>query len=88
MDNESEAIVQAALDKARFGRTTIIVAHRLSTILNADIIYAIDKGEIVEFGSHDELMSNKGLYFNLVVNQQNISVDRMNMTNCKLALKI
>jgi ABC-type multidrug transport system fused ATPase/permease subunit len=46
LDNESEAIVQAALDQARVGRTTIIVAHRLSTIRNADIIFAMDKGLI------------------------------------------
>ncbi len=44
LDNESESIVQAALDKARLGRTTIIVAHRLSTIKNADLIYCLDKG--------------------------------------------
>jgi ABC-type multidrug transport system fused ATPase/permease subunit len=44
LDNESEAIVQAALDQARVGRTTIIVAHRLSTIRNADTIFAMDKG--------------------------------------------
>ena len=63
-------MVQAALDKARLGRTTIIVAHRLSTILNADVIYAFDKGKIVEFGTHDELMSRKGIYYNLVITQQ------------------
>ncbi len=70
LDNESEAIVQAALDTARLGRTTIIVAHRLSTILNADVIFAIDKGQIVEFGTHEELMNNKNLYYKLVINQQ------------------
>ena len=70
LDNESEAIVQAALDRARLGRTTIIVAHRLSTILNADIIFAFDKGEIVEYGTHDQLMARKGVYYNLVLMQQ------------------
>ncbi len=71
LDNESEAIVQAALDKARLGRTTIIVAHRLSTILNADLIFAFDKGQIAEFGTHQELMAKKGVYYNLVITQQN-----------------
>ena len=70
LDNESEAIVQAALDRARLGRTTIIVAHRLSTILNADIIFAFDKGQIVEFGTHDQLMARQGVYYNLVLMQQ------------------
>lgn len=44
LDNQSEAIVQGALDQARLGRTTIVVAHRLSTIRNADVIYVLDKG--------------------------------------------
>lgn len=71
LDNESEAIVQAALDQARLGRTTIIVAHRLSTILNADVIFAFDKGKIVEYGTHQELMALRGVYYNLVLTQQN-----------------
>lgn len=71
LDNESESIVQAALDKARLGRTTIIVAHRLSTILNANVIFAFDKGQIAEFGTHNELMQKKGIYYNLVLTQQN-----------------
>ena len=71
LDNESEAIVQAALDQARLGRTTIIVAHRLSTILNADVIFAFDKGQIAEFGSHQDLMAARGVYYNLVLTQQN-----------------
>ncbi len=70
LDNESEAIVQAALDKARLGRTTVIVAHRLSTIRNADTIYAFENGVIAESGSHAELMAKKGIYYNLVINQE------------------
>lgn len=70
LDNESESIVQAALDKARAGRTTIIVAHRLSTIRNADIIFGIKDGVVYEYGSHDELMEKKGIYYTLVTNQQ------------------
>ncbi len=75
LDNESEAIVQDALDKASQGRTTIIVAHRLSTIKNADTIFAFEKGRIAEFGSHDELMKRKKIYYELVVNQQSTNVD-------------
>ena len=71
LDNESESIVQAALDRASHGRTTIIVAHRLSTILNADVIFAFDKGELIEFGTHNELMQKRGIYYNLVITQQN-----------------
>ncbi len=67
LDNESEAIVQAALDKARLGRTTIIVAHRLSTIRNADVIFAMKDGQVVESGTHDELIEIGGLYHSLVV---------------------
>jgi len=59
------------MDKARIGRTTIIVAHRLSTILNADLIFAFDKGKVAEYGTHEELMRSKGIYYNLVINQQN-----------------
>jgi ATP-binding cassette subfamily B (MDR/TAP) protein 1 len=70
LDNESEAIVQAALDKASKGRTTIIIAHRLSTVRNADTIYAMDAGSVVEAGQHDELMDKKGVYYKLVVSQQ------------------
>nr|XP_057941803.1 ATP-dependent translocase ABCB1-like [Doryrhamphus excisus] len=69
LDAESETIVQAALDKARLGRTTIIVAHRLSTIINADIIAGIENGEVVELGTHSQLMEKHGLYHNLVTMQ-------------------
>jgi ATP-binding cassette subfamily B (MDR/TAP) protein 1 len=81
LDNESEAIVQAALDRARLGRTTIIVAHRLSTILNADIIFAFDKGKVVEYGTHEELMQRKGVYYNLVISQQAASTDDQDLNN-------
>ncbi|XP_006779226.1 PREDICTED: phosphatidylcholine translocator ABCB4 isoform X1 [Myotis davidii] len=66
LDTESEAEVQAALDKAREGRTTIVIAHRLSTIRNADVIAGFEDGVIVEQGSHSELMKKEGLYFRLV----------------------
>ncbi|KAI1393924.1 P-loop containing nucleoside triphosphate hydrolase protein [Hypoxylon trugodes] len=66
LDSESEHVVQAALDKAAKGRTTIAVAHRLSTIQKADIIYVFDQGRIVEEGTHPELMRKNGRYAELV----------------------
>ena len=72
LDTESEKIVQSALDKAREGRTTIVIAHRLSTIQNADIIASVENGHIVEMGTHAKLMSNKGLYYELVTAQVRI----------------
>jgi ABC-type multidrug transport system fused ATPase/permease subunit len=65
LDYESEKIVQNALDKAKIGRTTIIVAHRLNTIKNADIIITLSNGQLNEYGSHDELMDHKEFYYNL-----------------------
>ncbi|XP_064907343.1 ATP-binding cassette sub-family B member 5 isoform X2 [Columba livia] len=69
LDTQSESIVQAALDKARTGRTTIVVAHRLSTIRTADTIAGFEKGVVVEQGTHSELMLQKGLYYSLVTQQ-------------------
>lgn len=66
LDSESEHVVQAALDKAAKGRTTIAVAHRLSTIQRADVIYVFDQGRIVEEGTHTELMRKNGRYAELV----------------------
>jgi ATP-binding cassette, subfamily B (MDR/TAP), member 1 len=66
LDSESEKVVQAALDAAAKGRTTIAVAHRLSTIQKAAIIYVIDKGQVVEQGTHKQLMELRGRYRELV----------------------
>jgi ATP-binding cassette subfamily B (MDR/TAP) protein 1 len=66
LDSESEKVVQAALDIAAKGRTTIAVAHRLSTIQKADMIYVFDQGRVVENGTHSELLAMKGRYFELV----------------------
>lgn len=66
LDSESEKVVQDALDAAAKGRTTIAVAHRLSTIQKADMIYVFDQGRIVENGTHVELLKAKGKYFELV----------------------
>uniref|UniRef100_A0A663MR42 ATP binding cassette subfamily B member 5 n=1 Tax=Athene cunicularia TaxID=194338 RepID=A0A663MR42_ATHCN len=69
LDTQSESIVQAALDKARTGRTTIVIAHRLSTIRTADTIAGFEKGIVVEQGTHSELMLQKGVYYSLVMQQ-------------------
>lgn len=66
LDSESEGVVQAALDKAAKGRTTIAVAHRLSTIQKADRIFVFDAGRVVESGTHGELMARGGRYKELV----------------------
>ncbi|CAF1391257.1 unnamed protein product [Adineta steineri] len=66
LDNTSERIVQDALDKAKMGRTTIVIAHRLSTIQNADLILVLEHGQMVEYGIHNELMEQKGFYYELV----------------------
>lgn len=66
LDSESERKVQAALDNLMEGRTTFVIAHRLSTIKHADRIVVMDAGEIVETGTHDELVSNEGHYAHLL----------------------
>jgi subfamily B ATP-binding cassette protein MsbA len=69
LDTESEAQVQAALKRLMAGRTTLLIAHRLSTVRNADRIYVIDKGRVVETGDHDSLVRAGGLYARLARTQ-------------------
>ena len=69
LDAETERNIQKSLDELIKDKTAIIVAHRLVTIKNADIIYVLNKGKIVEKGSHDELVNNKGYYYNLYKKQ-------------------
>ena len=65
VDNETEAAIQESLETLKEGRTVIAIAHRLSTIRNADLIYVLESGEIVEQGTHDELLNNQGVYAKL-----------------------
>ncbi len=69
IDTQTEVIIKEATNRLLKGRTSFIVAHRLSTIINSDIILVIDKGEIVESGTHHELLKKKGKYFELYKNQ-------------------
>jgi ATP-binding cassette subfamily B protein len=62
LDSQSEALIQQALQRVMAGRTSIVIAHRLSTILAADLILVMDRGEIVEQGTHQELLAQGGLY--------------------------
>ena len=65
LDSESEALIQEALKRVMAGRTSIVIAHRLSTILAADVILVVDRGQIIERGTHSELLALKGLYASL-----------------------
>lgn len=69
VDTESEQLIQHAIDTLIAGRTAIVIAHRLSTIRKADKIIVLDKGEIKEIGSHEELLASGGYYFNLYQSQ-------------------
>ena len=70
LDTESEKLVQQALDNLMRNRTSIVIAHRLSTIRNADLICVFHEGEIVERGTHEELLKQNGIYTKLY-NMQN-----------------
>ena len=65
IDTRTEALVQDGMDKLMAGRTTFVIAHRLSTVRNSDHIIVLDHGRIIERGSHDELIAQKGTYYEL-----------------------
>merc|ERR1711990_1260329 len=69
LDSESEKLVQDALAKIMHERTTLVIAHRLSTIQDADVIFVLDEGLIVEQGNHQELLDQDGVYANLCLEQ-------------------
>jgi ABC-type multidrug transport system fused ATPase/permease subunit len=66
LDTESEQLVQQSLEQCREGRTTIVVAHRLATVRNADRILVFEHGSVTETGTHEELLARNGIYANLV----------------------
>jgi ABC-type multidrug transport system fused ATPase/permease subunit len=74
LDSESEHLVQEALDQLMQGRTSFVIAHRLSTIKNADQILVLDQGEILEKGTHTELLAKEnGLYHKLIQMQMELN---------------
>jgi ATP-binding cassette subfamily B protein/subfamily B ATP-binding cassette protein MsbA len=69
LDTESEQLIQAAMSALLAGRTTFVIAHRLSTVRRADLILLMDDGRVVERGNHEELMAARGAYYGMVVRQ-------------------
>ena len=65
IDTRTEAIVQRGMDKLMEGRTVFVIAHRLSTVMNSDVIMVLDHGKIIERGSHEQLIAEKGTYYQL-----------------------
>ena len=65
IDTRTEALVQRGMDALMEGRTTFVIAHRLSTVRNSDLICVLDHGQIIERGSHDELIAKRGYYYQL-----------------------
>jgi len=66
LDSESEKLVQAAFERAGKGRTMVVVAHRLATIQNADVIFVLGEGKVLETGNHQTLLKNRGVYYQMV----------------------
>ena len=65
MDTRTEALIQRGMDKLMEGRTVFVIAHRLSTIRNADVILVLEQGRIIERGNHQQLLEQKGRYYQL-----------------------
>jgi len=88
LDSESESLVQDALDKLMKGRTTIMIAHRLSTVKNADVIVVMKKGKVVEIGNHEELIELNGLYKSLVNKQSLLAEKKLKSSILKKSSKL
>jgi len=66
LDSESEKLVQAAFERAATGRTMVVVAHRLATVQNADVIFVLGEGKVLETGNHENLLRQRGVYYSMV----------------------
>jgi ATP-binding cassette subfamily B protein len=69
LDTESEQLIQASMATLLAGRTTFVIAHRLSTVRRADLILLLENGQVIERGTHEELMANRGMYYEMVMRQ-------------------
>ena len=65
IDTRTEALIQKGMDRLMEGRTVFVIAHRLSTVMNSDVIMVLDHGEIIERGTHESLLEKKGVYYRL-----------------------
>jgi len=75
VDTETEGMIREALERLMIGRTTFIIAHRIQSVMNADLILVLDKGEIVERGTHEELWAQNGIYRQIYDMQARIEVE-------------
>nr|MBQ4319080.1 ATP-binding cassette domain-containing protein [Clostridia bacterium] len=78
LDTETEKLIQDALNRLTKNRTTLAIAHRLSTLRNADKLLVLDKGKVAEFGSHAELLEKRGIYYKLVMAQRRMAHEIVN----------
>lgn len=86
LDSESEKLVQAAFERAGKGRTMVVVAHRLATVQNADIIFVLGEGKVLEVGDHNALLRKKGVYYQMVSSDDILTISQAN--DCTLSANL